>query len=275
MAPFVGTTLEGRRMAQSDPLYQRIASDLRDQIRTGALKAGERLPTEAELRDQYDVSRNTVRLALGVLQNEGMISSTQGRGTVVREQMMLTYHAAWAESRDRLASDQTDAFNAEMRDQGRKGEYRDFEMRMKSASPELAARLQVEEGDALVSRAITRYVDGQPFSLQDSYYPMDIAQECGLLTPHDVPGGVIRAMAAKGHTEIGYVDELTTRMPRPDEARKLGLNTGTPVLVYIRTTYSDTRPLRLTLTIFAGDRNRVVYEIGDLKALPRENGAES
>ncbi|WP_328333037.1 GntR family transcriptional regulator [Kribbella sp. NBC_00382] len=263
-------------MAQSDPLYQRIASELRDQIRSGAIKAGERLPTELELREQYDVSRNTVRLALGLLQNEGMITSVQGKGTIVREQMMLTYHAAWAESRDRTASDQTDAFNAEMKNQGRKGEYRDFEMRIKSASPVLAARLNVEEGDSLVSRAITRYVDGQPFSLQDSYYPMDIAQECGLLSPHDVPGGVIRAMAAKGHKEIGYVDELTTRMPVPDEARKLGLTTGTPVLVYVRTTYSDSRPLRLTLTIFAGDRNRVVYEIGDLQAYtPVENGDES
>lgn len=262
-------------MAQSDPLYQRIASDLRDQIRTGTLKAGDRLPTEVELREQYDVSRNTVRLALGVLQNEGMISSVQGKGTVVREQMMLTYHAAWSESRDRMASDQTDAFYAEMRDQGRKGEYRDFEMRITSATPDLAARLQVDEGDSLVSRAISRYVDGQPFSLQDSFYPMDISQECGLLTPHDVPGGVIRAMAAKGHKEIGYVDELTTRMPRPDEARKLGLNTGTPVLVYVRTTYSDKRPLRLTVTIFAGDRNRVVYEIGELTAYTGENGSAS
>ncbi|GAB2664458.1 hypothetical protein [Kribbella swartbergensis] len=40
-------------------------------------------------------------------------------------------------------------------------------------------------------------------ALQDSNYPMDISQECGLLTPHDVPGGVIRAMAAKGHEEMG------------------------------------------------------------------------
>lgn len=263
-------------MAQTDPLYQRIASELREQIRSGSLKAGDRLPTEAELREQHDVSRNTVRLALAMLQNEGMISSVQGKGTIVRDQIMLTYHAAWAESRDRTASDQTDAFNAEMKDQGRKGEYRDFEMRIKSASDRLAARLGVDEGDPLVSRAISRYVDGQPFSLQDSYYPMDIAQECGLLSPQDVPGGVIRAMAAKGHAEVGYVDELTTRMPLPDEARKLGLSTGTPVMVYVRTTYSDERPLRLTLTIFAGDKNRVVYELGDLQAYtPAQDVASS
>jgi GntR family transcriptional regulator len=91
-------------------------------------------------------------------------------------------------------------------------------------------------------------------------------QNEGMITPHDVPGGAIRAMAAQGHLERGYVDEVTARMPRPDESRKLGLGTGTPVLVYVRTTYGADRPLRLTLTIFAGDSNRLVYELGDLAA---------
>jgi DNA-binding GntR family transcriptional regulator len=66
------------------------------------------------------------------------------------------------------------------------------------------------------------------------------------------------------------VDELTARMPTPDESRLLELGAGTPVLVYVRTTYSKDRPLRLTLTIFAGDRNRVVYELGDLDAYDGE-----
>lgn len=194
-------------MAQSDPLYRQIAADLRERIRAGQLKAGERLPTEVELREKYGVSRNTVRLAFAMLQNEGMITSVQGRGTIVRDQVMATYHASWAESRDRMSSDQVDAFHAEIAAQGRRSQYRDFEMRIVPASPDLAERLAVEEGDSLVSRSFTRHVDDGPSSLQDSYYPMDIAQQCGLLTPHDVPEGAIRAVAAQGHVEIGYVDE--------------------------------------------------------------------
>src|SRR4051812_16483621 len=53
------------------PLRQRVAVELREQIRTGAIKAGDKFPTEQELHEQYDVSRDTVRLALGLLQNEG------------------------------------------------------------------------------------------------------------------------------------------------------------------------------------------------------------
>jgi hypothetical protein len=42
---------------------------------------------------------------------------------------------------------------------------------------------------------------------------------------------------------------------------------GVPVLAYVRTCYAKERPVRLTETTFVGDRNRLVYELGDLDAL--------
>lgn len=253
-------------MAQSGSLYRRIAADLREAIATGEFPPGSRLPTEPELGERYGVSRNTVRLAIAALANEGVVTSTPGRGTFVRERRLTTYHASWAESRVRTASDQNDAYRHELAEQGRKPSYRDFEMRLVPAGTEHATRLQVDKDETLVLRSIARYVDDQPASLQDSYYPLDLAQECGLVTPHDIPQGTIRAMAEHGHTEIGYVDEITTRMPTPDETARLRLGSGVPVLVYVRTTYTEARPARLTMTVFAGDQNRIVYELGDLRA---------
>jgi GntR family transcriptional regulator len=78
-------------------------------------------------------------------------------------------------------------------------------------------------------------------------------------------------MAEHGYVEVGYVDEITTRMPSPDEARRLRLSGGVPVIVYVRTSYTDKRPARLTKTTMAGDRNRIVYEIGDVSALTAED----
>lgn len=115
-------------------------------------------------------------------------------------------------------------------------------------------------------RRMFRFVDGQPWSIQDSSYPMDIAQECGLLVPHDIPRGTVRAMADHGHVEIGYVDEITARMPTPEETRTLDLGAGVPMLIYVRTAYTKERPVRLTETTFAGDRNRLLYELGELDA---------
>ena len=54
---------------------------------------------------------------------------------------------------------------------------------------------------------------------------------------------------------------------RGDETQTLDLAAGVPLLAYVRTCYTKDRPVRLTETIFAGDRNRLVYELGDLDAL--------
>src|SRR5829696_2470999 len=213
----------------STPLYRRIAAELRHAITTGELPPGSQLPTEQELGDRYKVSRNTVRPALGLLVNESIITSTPVRGTFARDRMTVTYHASRAEAADRPDDWHTDAYFTEVRQQGRQPSQR-FDTRIDPASLAVAQRLRVEEGEAVVVRRMIRSVDGEPWSIQDSSYPMDIAQEAGLLAPHDLPGGTVRAMAEHGHVEVGYRDELTTRMPTPEEAQTLDLAAGVPVL---------------------------------------------
>jgi GntR family transcriptional regulator len=256
-------------MAPSGPLYRRIADDLREQIRTGAYLPGGRLPSEPDLMDAYGASRNTIRLALAALVNEGLVATEHGRGTFVRERRALTYHAARAERADRKSAEQGDAYVEEVREAGREP-TQTFAMRIEPAGPEVCSRLHVEQDDLVVVRKVVRYVDGQPWSDQDSWYPMDIAEQAGLAVAHDLPQGTIRAMADAGHVEIGHVDEITARMPAPDEARTLDLAPGVPVVVYIRTAWTDKRPVRVTRTVFPADRNRIVYELGDLRAYEAE-----
>jgi GntR family transcriptional regulator len=67
------------------PKYQQIADRLRAQINGGALQPGQRLPSEPDLAAEYDASRNTVRLAIALLINQGLVVSRQGLGTFVVE----------------------------------------------------------------------------------------------------------------------------------------------------------------------------------------------
>lgn len=62
---------------------QVIADDMRSQITTGQLKAGERLPSETRLASRYGVSTSTLRNALALLQSEGLIEKTHGKGNFV------------------------------------------------------------------------------------------------------------------------------------------------------------------------------------------------
>lgn len=251
-------------MAKTQPMYSRIADELRGEIARGVLAPGAQLPSEAELGQRFDVSRNTVRLALGALQNEGLIITGSGQRATVRNRATLTFRASHAESVGRPASG-GDSFTAEVTSAGRKP-TQSFSMRIEPAGPEVAARLNIEENSLVVMRRMVRYVDGQAWSDQDSWYPMDVAQAAGLMTPADIPQGTVRAMADAGFHEQGWSDEITSRMPAPDEAQALDVGQGIPLMVYVRTAYTDSRPVRVTRSLFPGDRNRILYELGDLSA---------
>lgn len=72
------------------PKYYDLMEDLRRQILLGEIKPGEKLPSENELSAAYSVSRQTVRKALSILQNEGFIYAEHGRGTFCSEMMRHT-----------------------------------------------------------------------------------------------------------------------------------------------------------------------------------------
>lgn len=70
--------------------YYDLMEDLRKQIVSGKIKPGEKLPSENELSGTYQVSRQTVRKALQILQNEGYIYAEHGRGTFCSEMARRT-----------------------------------------------------------------------------------------------------------------------------------------------------------------------------------------
>ena len=59
-----------------EPLYLKILRDLEDKIASGQLAAGDQLPTEKELAEQYHVSRITSKRALNELEQQGLIKRT-------------------------------------------------------------------------------------------------------------------------------------------------------------------------------------------------------
>lgn len=67
------------------PLYLQIASSLIEQIKMGELSPGSRLPSERTLSEQLSVSRMTVRQALAVVHDQGMIERRAGEGSFVSE----------------------------------------------------------------------------------------------------------------------------------------------------------------------------------------------
>lgn len=67
------------------PLYAQLADILRSKINSGEYPPGKLIPSETYLQGEYDLARDTVRAALDVLREEGLVVTYSGRGTAVAE----------------------------------------------------------------------------------------------------------------------------------------------------------------------------------------------
>ncbi|MDX2733527.1 GntR family transcriptional regulator [Streptomyces sp. PA03-2a] len=246
------------------PKYRQVADALRREIVDGVHGPGSRLPSESELSGRFDASRNTVRSGLNLLVSEGLISSSQGLGYEVRKHHVFELNASRFENLN--FPQNGDAYSTDVVNAGRRP-TQTFRVEIKTVPEDLAGRLAVETGSTSVLRFCHRYVDDVPWSTQATYYPGWLAEMAPRLAePGDVAEGTTRYLAARGIEQIGYFDEIATRMPTPEEARLLEIGAGVPVLLWTRTGYSDERPIRCTVTTFRGDLNRMTYAIGDLSA---------
>jgi GntR family transcriptional regulator len=149
--------LPGRREI---PLYQRMAELIRGRIMDGTYKAGGRIPSETVLSRSAGLSPLTVRKALRVLVDEGLLERYKGRGTYVTE---LNYRQA--------------LFSME----GLEGlvQSRDLRSRVISAdvrraSEKTAAKLMLEPGAPLwrIKRCL-RVGEDRPFLVQEGYVVLD------------------------------------------------------------------------------------------------------
>jgi GntR family transcriptional regulator len=253
----------------AQPKYHQIADQLRGQIASGALAPGQRLPSEPDLAAQYEASRNTVRLAIALLTNQGLVESRQGLGTFVHE-AAKPFTALL--SRVKTAPDEQHASAGlpVVSPVADDSEMVRLVVETGEADPEVAEKLGIRAGDPVVIRHSQYYIGDVPWQLISSYYPSDLAGGTALQQAGAIEGGSIRMLAELGHPQQGFVDEIGSRMPDGREFAFFRLASGTPVVVVNRTSYSADRPIRLTSYIYRGDRVRLLHVEGTIPAAYRE-----
>jgi GntR family transcriptional regulator len=248
----------------ASPMYQLIAHDLRTRIESGELRPGDQLPTELELRDRYGAARNTVRDAVRILAALGLVVTKQGQGTFVARRLKPFVTTLSPSPEDGLTgAEGIDAFT-EARSQHRQPSASVPRVETLPATREIAGQLDVPEGTVVITRRQGRYLDRQPWSLQTTAYPMDLARQGAmrLLMPQDIPGGAFAYLRdTLGVAEVGHRDLIQVRLAREDEARFFALADSGRVAVIscVRIGYRDAgerpAPFRATRTVFPADRN--------------------
>lgn len=238
-------------MPITSPRYAQVADVLRRRITDGVYQPGDQIPSEREIRDEFDVSAPTAKAAKAQLEREGLVYSQQGRGTYVREAKRLIRfgHPRY----------QDDGLPPNLREEAASGQ--DFEVtadrRQVQATPEVAAKLGIEPGDMCSEAYYTWYADDEPVMISMQWEPLALTRGTAIEMPASGDRGqpdVIGRFALIGYKVTHVTEDACTRMPTPDESHVLKIPNGVPVLFIERTHYADELPVETARITMRGDR---------------------
>jgi GntR family transcriptional regulator len=237
---------------QGQPFYAQVAEALRTDIRAGAYKAGDQLPSERQLRERFDVSANTIRAALVALRTEGLVEPRHGRGVFVREapqvQASATESVSFYTMLDRMGKRPATVTT----------------VTRGPASNEVADYLGIPAGEQVVVRSRILRAEGEaPAGSAVSYFPTWVVDAAPALGDPNVPGLPVHLRTAFGPT---YSEDLVdARMPTPAERERLEIPEGVPVLTVKGVTRDQQhRPLHFFDKVTPAGRMRCNYRFGDV-----------
>ena len=250
----------------AEPMYRQIAEDLRLKIESGELPRGSQLATEIELREQYSASRNTVRDAIKWLTTLGLVETRPGQGTFVIEKIYP--FVATLTGDPASGGGDENVYIAEVAASHRESDISDPKVAILKADAVVARNLRIDKGAQVISRQQDRFIDGTPWSLQTSYYPMTLVQAGALrlLEATSIDGGAVAYLGTScGIQQAGYRDTIAVRAPNETEAWffKLPADGRVSVFEIFRVGFDkDANRIRLTVTVYPCDRNRLRVDVG-------------
>jgi GntR family transcriptional regulator len=252
----------------ANPMYRQIAEDLREQIESGQLEPGQQLRTELELRERYSASRNTVRDAIKWLTNLGLVETKPGQGTFVTQKIDPFVTTLSGDPGTGLGSDEGAGYLSRVSELNRKPTLSPLQVEIQEASNDMATALRIPKGAEIISRHERRFIDGTPWSMQTSYYPMEFADRGAerLRSARNIDEGTVKYLETTLHIrQVGYRDLITVRAPNSTEADffKLPPDGRVPMYEITRTAYDGNgQPIRVTMTVYPADRNQFIINIG-------------
>jgi len=143
----------------STPIYQQVKELILHQIKNGKIKPGEKIPSESQLCNIYNISRISVRQAIVSLANDGLLYTTPGKGTFVSD----IIHEAQLEY---IAS-----FKAEARKKGFSARINVLEEKIIKADKEIVEYLKIKHGDKVIKIKRVKIANNIPIYTELRFIP--------------------------------------------------------------------------------------------------------
>ncbi|MEV4502716.1 GntR family transcriptional regulator [Streptomyces klenkii] len=244
------------------PPSRRIAEDLRQQIESGQLRSGDKLPSERALAEQYGAARNTAREAIRLLAEQGLVTAKHGSGVFVREPQKLF---RFGSDRYSIKNRETGLtpFRLEAKRQGKVARIEVPSIAREKPPADVAKLLNVPlDEESVVHRENHYFADDEPVQIVSTYLRWDEAQGTLLMQPKTGKDGIYGRLEELGHVMTRVRDEIGARMPTPAEAATLHLPPGVPVLEVLHTSFDqDGVPFEVSRYVHRADRTGLLYEL--------------
>lgn len=252
--------------------YQSIASDIQRSIEAGALKPNAKLPTVVELCEAYGVSKITIKRAIDLLTDRGLISSRRGSGTYVKnttellEQTGLEPIDAMDDSGvDSFAFSQSDraaGFTEKHASRGKKISSVIYDFSIVNPPEDVARHLNIHPEDFTYHHCRVRCLDDEPMVIEYTYMPLDLIP--GLkrsqlyLSVYDYIQNALGLKISSFHRIFRAVPASA------EEAKRLQTAPGIPMLEIAQVGFlDDGTPFEYSVSRYEGTRG----EIRDINVL--------
>lgn len=227
---------------QTMALYAQVKDFIARKIQDGSWRAGDRLPSENDLVQQFGVSRMTVNRALRELMEQGRIVRVAGVGSFVAEQRAQSTLLQIAN----LAS--------EIRQRGHDYRCELLSVERVAATLEVAAALDLRTGESVFHSLCVHREDGVPVQLEDRYVhprqaPAYLQQDFAQLQPSEY---LVRNVP---FDQIEHVVDAV--LPTPEQAALLEMNPAEPCLLLTRRTWSRGVPVTVVRCLHPASRYRL------------------
>lgn len=228
-------------------LWRRIADAIRLDIVGGKLAQGDRLPTEVVLAERFSANRHTIRRALAVLAEEGVVAAEQGRGTFVRSARRLSYPIG-----------RRTRFREGLRGQAASLVSQSLSHRIENATSAVATALGLKPGAKVVRTEGMSIADGRPISRSTTWlsyrrFP-DFAERIAQLQ------STTQTFASYGISDYSRAStRISARHADVEETKLLGLAPGAILLVSEAIDVDPSgEPISYALSRFPAERMELV-----------------